>query len=94
MSEQDTHNDAQHPPELAPTETYQVDSEEFDSGSDAESLGDDEYEALVQEGECVVIAPCRPARALVGHKHTRPADRSRRARPIHPSLGRGRASSW
>ncbi|TXT04894.1 hypothetical protein VHUM_03977 [Vanrija humicola] len=57
MSEQDgtqqhdTQHDTQHPPELAPTETYQVDSEEFDSGSDAESLGDDEYEALVHEAE-------------------------------------------
>lgn len=39
-----------HHPELTPTDTYQVDSSEFDSGSDAESLPEEEYEALVQEG--------------------------------------------
>jgi hypothetical protein len=35
---------------VTPADTYQVDSDEFDSGSDAESLAEDEYEALVQEG--------------------------------------------
>lgn len=40
----------QHHPELTPTDTYQVDSSEFDSGSDVESLPEEEYEALVQEG--------------------------------------------
>lgn len=40
----------EHHPELTPTDTYQVDSSEFDSGSDAESLPEEEYDALVQEG--------------------------------------------
>lgn len=39
-----------HHPELTSTDTYQVDSSEFDSGSDAESLPEEEYDALVQEG--------------------------------------------
>lgn len=39
------------PPSLTPAETYQVDSSEFDSASDAESISDTEYNALVQEGK-------------------------------------------
>ena len=38
--------------EITPGETYQLDSDEF-SEEEPESLGDEEYDGLVDEGECV-----------------------------------------
>lgn len=36
---------------LTPAETYQIDSDEYDSDDDGSQMGDDEYDRLVEEGQ-------------------------------------------
>jgi hypothetical protein len=37
--------------EIKPGETYQIDSSEYDSEEERDNLGEEEYDALVDEGE-------------------------------------------
>jgi NAD-dependent histone deacetylase SIR2 len=36
--------------EITPAETYQIDSDEYDSEAGIDDLGDEEYDRLVEEG--------------------------------------------
>lgn len=42
---------AAHSPRMNASETYQLDSDDYDSDADDNSIPDDEYAALVDEGE-------------------------------------------
>lgn len=37
-------------PEIIPAETYQIDSDDYDSDQERDDLEDDEYDRLVEEG--------------------------------------------
>jgi len=37
--------------EIQPGETYQIDSSDYDSEEERDNLGEEEYDALVDEGE-------------------------------------------
>jgi len=37
--------------EIKPGETYQIDSSDYDSEEERDNLGEDEYDALVDEGQ-------------------------------------------
>lgn len=43
---------------LMPAETYQIDSDEYDSGEEGSDMADDEYDRLVEEGQPALVSGC------------------------------------
>ena len=41
--------------EITLAETYQIDSDEWDSDEEKDNLGDEEYDRLVEEGELIYV---------------------------------------